>query len=160
MHRGDTQITLRWLQPVRRNDWHLDAKDAIFTPPQGFDRRCARPCEWRSDWGGSVQFHWRCLNGFLSRCLWRCCFTSQVVQDFFHSTISWYQQTPQILHQGTRTGVPLYCIPMVFSWCSRMEFLGMTINTTIYRAYIGISHRGPTLGSGYIQIIPLILWKR
>ena len=41
-------------------------------------------------------------------------------------------------------------VPMVFSWCSRMGFLGII---TLYRAYIGISHRGTLVG-----VHPTIPW--
>ena len=45
-------------------------------------------------------------------------------------------------------------VPMVFSWCSTLGLLGIiTHKYPLYRAYIGISHRG-TLGSGYIQLSP------
>ena len=33
--------------------------------------------------------------------------------------------------------------------------LGIRRNDLLYRAYIGIAHRGPTLGSGYIGAYPL-----
>ena len=97
--RGETQITLPLYQPVRRNVGHLDAKNAIFTHHRGSTGGAQGPGGWWSDWGGKVvQFHWRSLNGFLFKVFMKVlfgCFTSQVVQDFFHSTVSWYQQTPQ-----------------------------------------------------------------
>ena len=50
-------------------------------------------------------------------------------------------------------GAPNVRVPMVFSRRS-LGVLGNenTHKYTLYRAYIGNSHRGPTLGSGYIQL--------
>ena len=46
-------------------------------------------------------------------------------------------------------------VPMVFSWCSTLGFLGIvTHKYPLYRAYIGISHRGTLVG-----VHPTIPWQ-
>ena len=112
--------------------------------------------------GWSVQFHWRSLNGFLFKVFMKVlfgCFTFQVVQDFFHSKVSEYQQTPKTLPSRDKDGCTSYSIPMVFSWGSRMEFLGMEkpINTTIKGLYRDFPYK--YVGRGTSNY-PLILWKR
>ena len=98
MHTGGNTDHLTLYQPVRRNVGHLNAKNAIFTHHRGSTGGAQGPADGDPIGGGSVQFHWRSLNGFLFKVFMKVlfgCFTSQVLQDFFHSTVSWYQQTPQ-----------------------------------------------------------------
>ena len=110
MHRGDTQITLRWLQPVRRNVCHLDAKNAIFTHHRGSTGGAQGPADGDPIGGevfNSTEGVWM---GFSSRCLWRCCLVVLHPRWCKISSIQQYldinkHQRP--FHQGTRTGVPL-----------------------------------------------------
>ena len=64
-------------------------------------------------------------------------------------------------NQGTiGWGAPNVRVPMVFSRRSLGVFGNEnTHKYTLYRAYIGISHRVPTLGSGYIPAYPLKQWN-
>lgn len=92
--------------------WAPRCEKRHLHPPQGFDRRCARP--WRMvirlrGESGSIPlkvFEWV----FPSRCLWRCCLVVLHPRWWKISSIQQYldiNKHHRPFHQGTRTGVPL-----------------------------------------------------